>query len=353
MDYELTVEPLGERVRVKEGQTILDACLRHGLYLPHACTHGRCSTCKVEVVEGEVDIGEATSFALMDFEREEGKRLACTATLRSDAVIEADVDEDEDAERHPVVDRVGRVARIWDASPTIKGIELELDEDFEFQAGQYLNLHLPGLPRPRAFSMANPPSENRRIELHVKRVPEGRGTAYIHEQLEVGDELRFSGPYGQFFVRHSKERPMIFVAGGSGLSAVRSMILDLMDEGLDEPCWLFYGARTEEELVDHARWLELAEEEDDFHYVPALSHCPEDSGWSGCTGFVHEALAEPFDGRFSGKTAYLCGPPRMIDAGLTTLMQGRLFERDIFTEKFFSEADGDAALSKSPLFRRI
>jgi phenol hydroxylase P5 protein len=54
--------------------------LRAGIYLPHACCHGLCATCKVQVTDGEVDHGEASTFALMDFEREEGKCLACCAT---------------------------------------------------------------------------------------------------------------------------------------------------------------------------------------------------------------------------------------------------------------------------------
>src|SRR3546814_8056536 len=76
MTYELTIEPLGASVPIEEGQTILDAALRAGIYLPHACGHGLCATCKVHVVNGEVDHGDASSFALMDFERDEGKTLA-------------------------------------------------------------------------------------------------------------------------------------------------------------------------------------------------------------------------------------------------------------------------------------
>lgn len=354
MSYELTVEPLGEVVRVKDGQTILDACLRHGLYLPHACTHGRCSTCKVDVVDGEVDIGHASDFALMDFEREEGKRLACTATLRSNATIEADVEEDEDAENHPVVDVVGKVVRLEDLTPTTKGVWIEIPgEGLEFQAGQYINLQIPGLDRPRAFSMASPPSQKNLIELQIKRIPGGEGTGYIHEKLSVGDELRFSGPYGQFFVRWSAEKPMIFVGGGSGMSAIQSMILDVMEDELEEELWFFHGARNEDELHNRELWERFERENEGFHYIPSLSHCPPGSGWGGCTGFIHTQMAEPFSGKFSGHTAYLCGPPLMIDACLTTLMQGRLFERDIYTEKFFSERDGNAALAKSPLFKRI
>ena len=94
MSYELTIQPLGQTIEVEDGQTILDAALRAGIYLPHACCHGLCATCKVQVVDGEVEHGEASAFALMDFEREEQKCLACCATLQSDVTIEADIDED-------------------------------------------------------------------------------------------------------------------------------------------------------------------------------------------------------------------------------------------------------------------
>ncbi|WP_037089189.1 2Fe-2S iron-sulfur cluster-binding protein, partial [Rhodanobacter sp. OR444] len=97
MAYQLTIEPLGQTVEVEQDQTILDACLRQGVWLPHACCHGLCGTCKVQVVQGEFEHGNASPFALMDFEREESQALACCATLHDDAVIEADVDEDPDA----------------------------------------------------------------------------------------------------------------------------------------------------------------------------------------------------------------------------------------------------------------
>ena len=89
MSYQLTIEPLGQTIEIEDGQTILDAALRAGIYLPHACCHGLCATCKVQVVDGEVDHGVASSFALMDFERDENKCLACCAMPESDLVIEA------------------------------------------------------------------------------------------------------------------------------------------------------------------------------------------------------------------------------------------------------------------------
>jgi ferredoxin len=129
MSYELTIEPLGQTIEVEDGQTILDAALRAGIYLPHACCHGLCATCKVQVVDGEVEHGEASAFALMDFEREEQKCLACCATLQSDVTIEADIDEDPDARVIPVVDYQGTVSRIENLTPTIKGVWIKIDDD--------------------------------------------------------------------------------------------------------------------------------------------------------------------------------------------------------------------------------
>ncbi|WP_424191866.1 NADH:ubiquinone reductase (Na(+)-transporting) subunit F [Ampullimonas aquatilis] len=353
MSYQLTIEPLGQTIDIEEGQTILDAALRAGIYLPHACCHGLCATCKVQVADGEVEHGEASSFALMDFERDEQKCLACCATAQSDLVIEAEIDVDADAENLPVRDFNGVVHHIENLTPTIKGLWIKLDapDGMDFQAGQYINLDLPNGIGNRAFSIASPPSEAGLIELNIRIVSGGQGTAYIHEKLQIDDRLSLSGPYGRFFVKKSAQVPVMFMAGGSGLSSPRSMILDLLTEGFDLPITLIYGQRSREELYYHEEFLELAKKYTNFRYFPTLSNEPKDSDWYGFRGFVHEAAKECFNNDFRGYKAYLCGPPLMIDACITTLMQGRLFERDIYTEKFISAADAQQV--RSPLFKAI
>lgn len=353
MSYELTIEPLGTTIEIEEGQTILDAALRAGIYLPHACCHGLCATCKVQVVDGEIDHGEASTFALMDFEREEQKCLACCARAESDIVIEAEIEEDPDARNLPVRDFVGTVTRIENLTPTIKGVWVQLDDEagMDFQAGQYINLHFPNDIGTRAFSIASAPSQNREIELNIRLVPGGQATTWVHEALQVGDPIRLAGPYGRFFVKKSAQLPVIFMAGGSGLSSPRSMILDLLQEGFDKPITLIYGQRNREELYYHSDFLQLSQQYPNFRYVPALSHAPPGSDWQGLHGFVHEAAKEHFKNDFRGHKAYLCGPPLMIEACISTLMQGRLFERDIYTEKFLSAADAQQV--RSPLFKSI
>ncbi len=353
MSYEVTIEPLGETIEVEEEQTILDAALRAGVWLPHACCHGLCATCKVQVVDGDVEQGDASPFALMDFEREENKCLACCATPMSDLVIEADIDEDPDAQTHPVDDYRGKVLAIDSVTPTVKRLLIELDSDLTFQAGQYINLQLPNIDKPRAFSLANPPSSAAIIELQIRHVPGGEATTYIHEKLAVGDELQVTGPYGRFFVRESDAGGALFLAGGTGLSSPKSMIIDLLEKGDGRDLTLIYGARNLSELYDREFFEELAGKYSNLRYIPALSDPGPDDNWEGYSGFVHEVARDCFDNDFRGNKAYLCGPPVMIDACITTLMQGRLFERDIHMEKFLSAADAAQDSQRSPLFKSI
>ena len=190
MSYELTIEPLGQTIEVEDGQSILDAALRAGIYLPHACGHGLCGTCKVQVTDGEVEHGEASGFALMDYEREEGKCLACCATPQADVVIEAEIEEEPDARNLLVQDYGGVVSRIENLTPTIKGVWIELDAPIDFQAGQYVNLRIPGEPTARAFSIASAPGAGGEIELNIRHVPGGKVTGWVHEQLKAGERVQ-------------------------------------------------------------------------------------------------------------------------------------------------------------------
>ncbi|MCC7411553.1 MAG: 2Fe-2S iron-sulfur cluster binding domain-containing protein [Gammaproteobacteria bacterium] len=353
MSHQLTIEPLGATIEVEDGQRMLDACLRAGIWLPYACNHGLCGTCKVQVMEGEIEHNEASQFALMDIERDERKTLACCATLASDVVIEADIEEEADAEHLPINDWSATVVRLEPLTPTIRGVFLQVDGELRFQPGQYVNLTLPGVSGPRAFSIASPPSAGGVIELNVRRVEGGAATCYIHDRLAVGDTLRFSAPLGRFFVRRSAPEPMLFLAGGSGLSSPRSMVLDLLERGDTRPITLIQGARNLAELYYREQFEALAATHPAFTYVPALSEPTPGDAWAGATGFVHEVAESHFEGRFEGMKAYLCGPPPMIDACLTSLIRGRLFEQHIYMESFLTAADGAVPARRSALFRKF
>ncbi len=350
--YRITVEPLGREVSCRDDQTILDACLRAGVWLPHSCTHGTCSTCKAEVLDGDVDHGDASPFALMDFERDEGKTLPCCARPRSDVTIEADVDIDDDVPVHPVDDYLARVVALEDIALETKRLVLELDRDMAFNAGQYIRLQVPTAPGvDRTYSMANPPTEPRRLELHIRRTAGGVCTdGWVFSSLAVGDEVQLSGPYGRFVLRTSREEPAVLIAGGTGLAPIKSMITHALENNATAaPLTLYQGARTRDWLYDVDVFQDLEKRfPDRFSYRPALSE-EEAEGYS--SGLVTDVLAADHP-TLQGYVGYVCGPPPMVEAALKTLMSKRLFPRDIYREDFFDEGDKAAGLVRSPLIRR-
>lgn len=347
--YRVTIQPLAREIECREDQTILDACLRSGIWLPHACTHGTCGTCKADVLDGEVDYGEASQFALMEFERDEGKALLCSAKPLSDVEIEGDVDEEPGVTTYPVRDYVGVVSGIEDCAVDVRKVFIDLDEDMEFNPGQYVLLTVPGANVVRSYSMANTPSMSRRVELHIRRTPNGVASdGWIFNSLSVGDEVDLSGPFGRFFLREVREEPAIFVAGGTGVAPIKSIIRDVLERGLGCEMFLYQGARTLDMLYDVEFFLRLETEYPQFRYRPCLS---EETVEGYCTGLVTEVLDREFE-TCHGHVGYVCGPPPMVDAALKTFMRKRLFPRDIYREDFYDESDRASGGVRSPLLKR-
>ena len=218
------MEPLGVDVPCRADQTILDACLRHGVNVPHACTHGTCGTCKVEVLDGEVELGDASTFALLESERNEGKALICTATPSSDVTIEADIEQEEGVTFHAVRDFVGTVVEIDECAADIRRLRIDLDKDIVFNAGQYVQVSIPGGAGgvTRSWSMANPPEQPRQIELQIRRLVGGLeephdGTVSVAEtQLEgIADHLTLAATHtGLPFSHEAAEQIVAFLRHG-------------------------------------------------------------------------------------------------------------------------------------------
>ena len=356
MSHKLVIEPIGREVNVADNQTILDACLRQGVWLPHACTHGTCGTCKAQILDGEVLHRGASEFALMDYEREEGKSLLCSALAMTDVVIEADLDVDPEAVFEPVQDFTATIDLIEEPARDVRRLLLKLDNGpIRFLPGQYIQMQVPvagGETVQRCYSIASSPADGSKIELQIKRSPGGRAANYIFEQLKPGATVKFSGPYGFFFLRKRGTEPLIFLAGGTGLAPIKSMLRVACEEKLPRPLLLIHGVRSTLDLYDADFFREMEAENPNFRYIPVLSNREPDSVWEGEEGYVHEALVRSLPG-FKGHKAYLCGPPPMVDACLTTLIRGRLFEDSIFCENFYTEQDKTKPLKRSPLFKRI
>ncbi|MFC4942876.1 2Fe-2S iron-sulfur cluster-binding protein [Pseudonocardia sp. GCM10023141] len=347
--FTVTVEPLGAEITCRADQTVLDACLREGIWLPHACTHGTCGTCKAQVLDGELDLGDASPYALLDTERDEGAALLCVARPKGDVTIEGEVDAEEGVDVHPVRDYEGVVEVLEDAAPNVRRVVIRLTEPLRFNPGQYVQLNLPGGGN-RPYSVASTPGQGDRVELHVKRTPEGVATdGWIFKDLAVGNAVSLSGPYGRFSFRPARTQPILLLAGGTGLAPMKSIVAHIAETGAEHEVVLYHGVPGADDLYEHAWFAAFAAEHDWFDYRPALSREEHE----GRTGRVPALLAADFP-RAAGNVAYICGSPEFVTDTMKALMKARLFPRDIYREDFFDSADRAAGTNvvRSPLIRR-
>jgi propane monooxygenase reductase subunit len=284
--------------------------------------------------------------ALSEAEEEQGYTLLCCAMPDSNLVVELlHFDADNLRLAHRIADGRARVAAIDALTEDVVRLRLDVmaPEWFAFTPGQYVDLWLPGTDgaERRSFSMANVPGDGS-LEFLIRRYPGGRFSGLLDptgaSALQAGDVLGFTGPYGSMHLRPG-DRPVLLVAGGSGLGPVLSLLRELAGAGSARRVRFFYGARREADLPLVAEIADLGAMLPDFAFVPVLSEEP----WSGATGFVHEAAAAVLaDGELVDPLVLACGPPPMIEA-LVEVLTGRhgVAPGDIAFDKFTPAAAGD------------
>jgi NAD(P)H-flavin reductase/ferredoxin len=334
MTFNVTVPDTEFRFPCEPNESLLDAAQRAGLEIPYSCRKGVCGTCKGQVVSGEVRAyaGDALGTA----ERAEGLALFCNARPRSDLVIRPrSIEKADPFARKTVTARVFRIARV---SEDVALIHLRFPAGIRvrFKAGQHLNLILANGER-RDFSMANPPRESDGAQLHIRHVPGGAFTGYMFHELKRGDLLRAEIPFGDFFLRES-DKPILFVAGSTGLAPIASMIQDLAIKGIQRDMILYWGARQLSGLYSDLpkKW---ASDNPRFHYVPVLSDAPEPGMRHN---LVHRAVLEDHPS-LAGFQTYVCGVPVMTQAARTEFVAAGLPESEFFADAFVTRADLAAA----------
>ena len=184
----------------------------------------------------------------------------------------------------------------------------------------------------RAYSIASAPSDDDMIELILRLVPDGICTTYAHTQLSEGDQVTISGPYGEFYLRGDSSE-IIMIAGGSGLAPIKSIILDVLEKGIDIKMIFFFGAVTKKDLYYLDLFHDLAERHDNLRFIPALSKPAPDDNWDGEVGLITEVVDRYIDDG-SYMEAYLCGSPGMIDACINVLATKGIPDEKIYYDKF-------------------
>ena len=340
--HRVLFDPVGLEIEVDEDETVLDGAFRQGVMLMHGCKEGQCSACKSFLIEGDIDMEKYSTFALADYESEEGYVLLCRTHAYSDLQIELiNYDEEMLKAGVPIQELKTTVLVNEVLTHDIRRLVLQLVEPKEmaFLPGQYVDITIPGTSAHRSFSMANTPATDDRIEFFIKCYPGGHFSGLLEEGLEVGTPLDVKGPYGTFVLRDSTAR-LVFVGGGAGMAPIVSLLTAMAEQGVDRPATYYYGARTESDLFFAAELAALGERLPNLTFVPALSHDPPDSGWTGETGFVTDVL-DRHEGDLSDADLYLCGPPPMIDAAMALLVSKGADEKRIFFDKFTTTAGAD------------
>jgi CDP-4-dehydro-6-deoxyglucose reductase len=334
MTYKTTIQPSGHDFPIDEHETILEAALKHGYTLPYSCRDGVCGVCKGKVMSGQVDYGDYQGHALSDAEKSAGMALFCCSKPLSDLVIECrEVTATKDI---PVKTLPCRVQTMQKLAPDVMVLTLKLptNERLQFLAGQYIDVLLKD-QKPRSFSLANAPHDDSVLELHVRNIEGGVFTQHVFNEMKERDLLRFKGPLGTFFLREDSDKPIIFVASGTGFAPVKAIIEHALFIGIKRPMHFYWGGRKLADLymLDKAKQWESS----GIKFTPVLSEALASDAWQGRTGFVHHAVMEDYSD-LSGHDVYVCGAPVVVEAAHHDFTTQRKLPNDAFFSDAFTFA---------------
>jgi propane monooxygenase reductase subunit len=336
-------EPVGIEIEVDENQTILRAAAEQGIMLMHGCKEGQCASCKSFILEGDdVDHDRYSTFALPDFERDEGYTLLCRAHAYEDLTIELlNYDEEMIHSGLPIQDAVVEVVSNENVTHDMRHLVVKLvqPESIKFFPGQYVDFVVPGTDETRSFSMANTSCADGRLEFVIKVYPGGLFSGFLDEKVAVGDRLDISGPFGVFTLRDNPDAGIVFVGGGAGMAPILALLRSMAERGIDRPATFFYGARTAADLCFEDELKSLHHKLPRFRYVPALSE-HTGSGWDGAVGLITDVVRAQA-GDLSHVDAYVCGPPPMVEAALDLLPALGVNEKRVFYDKFTTTGDAE------------
>jgi CDP-4-dehydro-6-deoxyglucose reductase len=321
--FKVTLKTSGRQFSVAAGETVLEAAQRAGVALPYSCRAGVCGSCKATLLEGRCEYPRNPPLALNAEDQAQHAVLLCQAAPTTDLLLEArEVTSVEDIARRQLV---MVVTEKWPLAPDVTGLRLlpaRGERGLKRLPGQYIDVLLEDGKR-RPFSVANGPQADGMIEMHVRHVAGGGFTSWVSHGLESGDHLRVEGPLGTFVAREDSERPMIFMAGGTGFAPVKAIIEHFIALGTRRSIQCFWGARVASDLYLRSLAERWAGELPNLAFHGVVSEAGDATGLR--TGLVHEVVLADF---------YMSGPPAMIDAAHPLLLAAGLPEDRLYYDSF-------------------
>ena len=316
--------------QVKGGSSLLSTLIDEKIFIPSACGgKGSCGYCKVKVNEGGGPVLQTEVGLLTEDEVKNNVRLSCQCKVKEN--IKITIPE----ELFNIKELNGRVIEIENLTDVIKRLKIEVEEDFTFKPGQYIQFKAPKYEGNneevyRAYSIASSPNEKTFIELLIGLVKDGTASTYVHKYLSEGDMANLNGPYGDFYYQDN-QREMIMVAVGTGMAPILSILKYMRENEIKRKVTFYFGAKTENDLFMLDYFKELEEVLYDFKFIPCLSRA--DETWKGFKGRVNNALEKYLEST-EDKEAYLCGNEPMINSVVKVLEEKGLSEEKIYYDKF-------------------
>lgn len=314
-------------INCNEGETVLDAAYRSKINLPMDCSDGVCGTCKGSCHQGNFDLGdEYIDEALTDDEAAEGKVLTCQMVPSSDCVVDIPVASSLCKTGH--VEVTGTVTEVNLISATAIELKVTADSDIGFLPGQYVNIQVPGTNETRAYSFSSKPG-SRELSFLIRNVPGGLMSSWLVGQAKTGDPLTLTGPMGVFYLR-PVVRPILMLAGGTGLAPFMAMLEHLKVNGCAQPTHLIYGVTNDDDLVCLQALEQFAADIEHFSFKTVVAS-PDSA--HPCQGYVTNHM-EDAPLQHGEVDVYLCGPPPMVDAVLGYFRSQNINPSSFHYEKF-------------------
>ncbi len=301
-------------------ETVLESLERHGVMLPSSCKSGTCQTCLTRALKGTPP--PAAQEGLKDTLAAQNYFLACICKPDEDMEIGLASISPKYSSRLTARDQMNE---------SIIRLRFEVPDGFTYRAGQFINLIRPSDELTRSYSLASIPSDPF-LELHIKRVPEGRMTSWLFDDVAVGDTLSFFGPSGDcFYLPDDPERSLLLVGAGTGLAPLHGILRDALEQGHRGPIHLFHASLATPGLYLMDTLRDIANRFEQFEYTPCVLHGDAPSG--GLQGNIADIPLQVL-GSFNAYRAYLCGDPDIVNALRQNVFLGGASMQDIHSDPF-------------------
>ena len=313
-----------QRIELSEGQTVLSALLDGGYDIPNSCRAGVCQSCLMQAVEGEIP--QAAQTGLKDTLKSQGYFLACSCEPDSPLhIVTGQTD---------VLRCSANVIKHELFCEDILRIRLKPQQNFDYRAGQYITVWKDDTLG-RSYSLASVAELDDYLELHIRRIPNGIASNWLHDEIKPGDTLQIQPATGNcFYMPGLPEQKLLLAGTGTGLAPLVGIARDALRQGHSGEIHLIHGTRQVDDLYLHQTLLDMAKQYSQFHYTASVLQADKVQPPISTVPLEQQLLEVGAD--LSDCKIYLCGDADMVNGMKTKLFLAGASIKNIYTDPFVS-----------------